>query len=55
VAYVLAEDGVTIESLVSDPASRQKLRFAQGLVDYPFEAFAHLENPELVRQRLRLE
>jgi hypothetical protein len=35
-------------------ASRPKLRFTQGFVDYPYEAFAHLENPELVAQRLTL-
>jgi hypothetical protein len=52
VTYVLAEDGVTIEGFVTDPASRPKLRFTQGLVDYPYEAFAHLENPELVARRL---
>jgi WD40 repeat protein len=55
VACVLGEDGVTIEGLVSDPESRSKLRFAHGVVDYPYEAFAHLENPELVARRLRGE
>ena len=55
VSYVPAEDGLTIEGFVTDPASRSKLLFVHGLVDYPYEAFAHLENPELVARRLRLE
>jgi len=44
VACVLSEDGLTVEAIRTDPACRPYLRFPHGLIDYPYEAFAHLES-----------
>jgi len=44
VGCVPSEDGLTIEAIRTDPASRPHLRFPVGLIDYPYEAFAHLES-----------